>query len=108
MSLSCKPERVPNPIFKSILDFMRESASAAVGATSGREKWVRYLFRGAEKQNKGDLDGAITDFTKVIELKPDDAAACFNRATAKQAKGDLDGAIVDRTKAIQLKAGSFR
>jgi lipoprotein NlpI len=49
------------------------------------------------------LDGVIADYTKYIELKPDDADAYVNRSFAKQAKGDSDGAIADCTKAIGLK-----
>ena len=61
-------------------------------------------------KRKGDLDGAIADYTKAIELKPDDAGAYNNRGNAKQTKGDLDGAIADYTKAIELKpddAGAY-
>ena len=62
-----------------------------------------YYNRGIAKRAKGDLDGAIADYTKAIELKPDYAVAYSNRGAAKQAKGDLDGAIADFTKAIELK-----
>jgi len=61
------------------------------------------LNSGNAKYSKGDLDGAIADYTKAIELKPDVAGAYGNRGAAKQIKGDLDGAIADYTKAIELK-----
>src|SRR5580658_4847956 len=64
---------------------------------------------GSENENSG-LDKPIAEFTKAIELKPDDAEAYNHRGSAKQAKGDLDGAIADFTKAIQLKpddAGAY-
>jgi lipoprotein NlpI len=51
----------------------------------------------------GDLDGAIADFTKAIEFKPDYALAYNNRSIARKAKGDLDGAIADYAKASKLK-----
>jgi tetratricopeptide (TPR) repeat protein len=44
---------------------------------------------GLAKKAKGDLDGAIADYTKAIAIKADDAAAYNNRGSAKQAKGDL-------------------
>ncbi len=64
---------------------------------------VDYLNRGNAKHEKGDLDGAIADFTKAIELDPGYAWAYGRRGNAKQAKGDFDGAIGDYTKAIELK-----
>jgi Flp pilus assembly protein TadD len=36
--------------------------------------------RGVARTKKGDLNGAIADFAKVIELKPDNAEAYDNRA----------------------------
>src|SRR5271166_1076835 len=62
-----------------------------------------YYNRGNAKDNKGDSDGAIADYSKAIELKPDYANAYYNRGVAKQAKSDLDGAIADYSKAIELK-----
>jgi len=61
-----------------------------------------YYNRGAAKIEKGDLDGAIADFNRKIELNPKDARAYYNRGIAKQAKGDLDGAIADFSRAIEL------
>ena len=48
-------------------------------------------------------DCAIEDYTKVIELKPDDTEAHNNRGVAYYNKGDYDRAIADYTKAIELK-----
>ena len=53
-------------------------------------------------QSKRDLDGAVADQTKAIQLNPDNAGAYYNRGVAKQTKGDFEGAIADYTKAIQL------
>jgi tetratricopeptide (TPR) repeat protein len=64
--------------------------------------------RGLAKQRKGDLDGAIADYTKAIELKPDLAVAYVNRGNAKQAKSDLDGAIADFTGSVAQFVGCFR
>lgn len=35
------------------------------------DKAAYYYRRSVGKQNKGDLDGAIADCTKAIQLKPD-------------------------------------
>jgi tetratricopeptide (TPR) repeat protein len=60
--------------------------------------------RGNVRRAKGDLEGAIQDFSEAIRLKPDDAAAAFNnRGNARCDKGDLEGALQDYTEAIRLK-----
>jgi tetratricopeptide (TPR) repeat protein len=61
-----------------------------------------YLDRGSARQRKGDLDGAISDYTKAIEIDSRYADAYDSRADARRAKGDLDGAIADSTKAIEI------
>ena len=58
--------------------------------------------RGLAKSDKGDLDGAIADYTRAIELDPKYASAYHNRGIAKSDKGDLDGAIADYSGAIEL------
>jgi tetratricopeptide (TPR) repeat protein len=66
--------------------------------------------RGVARQDKGDLDGAIQDYSEAIRLKPDYAIAFLSRGTARRVKGDLDGAIQDDNEAIHLKpddANSF-
>ena len=71
---------------------------------STKSKPDLYVRRGIAKQEaNGDLNGAIVDYTKAIELKPDFAEAYFHRGYAKKGNGDLDGAIADYSKAIELK-----
>jgi tetratricopeptide (TPR) repeat protein len=61
-----------------------------------------FEMTGVEKANKGDLEGAIADFSRAITLAPDFALAYYDRGTARYSKGDLDGAITDLTNAITL------
>ena len=60
--------------------------------------------RGWAKQTKGDLDGALADYSKAIQLKPDYATAYSNRGGVKRAEGDLFGAMNDLDKAAELNA----
>jgi lipoprotein NlpI len=60
-----------------------------------------YRDRGLARKAKGDLDGAIVDYTLALELKPNDAVAYRDRGLARKAKGDLDGATTDYAKAIE-------
>jgi tetratricopeptide (TPR) repeat protein len=58
--------------------------------------------RGIEKAKNGDLNGAIADFNRAIELNPKDDAPYYNRAQAERLKKDTAGAIADYTRAIEL------
>ena len=50
------------------------------------DDYINYINRGNAKKSKGDSDGAIADYTKAIEPKPDYALACINRGVAKKRK----------------------
>jgi lipoprotein NlpI len=62
-----------------------------------------FVRTGDAKSAKYDLNGAIADYTKALDLKPDYIDAFRARALAKLIKGDPDGAIADSTKAIELQ-----
>jgi len=72
-------------------------------AAFGPQSADDYYKSGDQKFDKGDMDGAIADYTKAIALNPKHASAYFNRALAKRAKGDLDSALADATKSIELR-----
>ncbi|MYA72719.1 tetratricopeptide repeat protein [Candidatus Poribacteria bacterium] len=61
-----------------------------------------YNNRGWAKREQGDYTGAMEDFTRAIELKPDDTYAYKNRAGVKRELGDYAGAVEDYTQAIKL------
>ena len=61
-----------------------------------------YYYNGNAEANKGDMDGAISNYTKAIELDPNYAKAYGNRGLAKKNKGDLIGAMADYNRAIEL------
>jgi tetratricopeptide (TPR) repeat protein len=54
------------------------------------------------KRAKGDLDGAIADFTSAMGLNSKLALAYKNRSETKQAKGDVAGAKEDLDQAVKL------
>ena len=51
---------------------------------------------------KGDYGRVLQDYTKTIQLNPDDAIAYNNRGGAYYLKEEYESAIVDFTKAIDL------
>lgn len=60
--------------------------------------------RGIDRFEKNDLDGAIADFTKAIELNGKQLEFClYFRGIALYRRGRLDEAIADLSKAISLK-----
>jgi hypothetical protein len=61
-----------------------------------------YNSRGGERQQKGDMNGAIADFGKAIRLDPCFMPAYLNRGFARYAIGEFNPAIEDLSKAIEL------
>ena len=62
-----------------------------------------YYFWGCTKHVLGNYKGAVADYDKAIQLKPDYAKAYGNRGYAKYILGQHFAAITDYDKALQLK-----
>jgi tetratricopeptide (TPR) repeat protein len=75
----------------------RSQAQATVEAAADD-----YMRQGLTYSEQGDYAQAIADFTKAIELDPNNATAYFNRGLAQVNLGDPEQAIADFTKAIEL------
>lgn len=73
------------------------------GAFAGAELAKLHTNRGVERKLKGDLDGALADYTEAIRLNPTDFFAFNNRANVRRDKGDLAGAVADYTEAVRLE-----
>jgi tetratricopeptide (TPR) repeat protein len=58
--------------------------------------------RGNTRRAKGDLEGALQDYSEAIRLRSDDVAALTNRGAARHATGNLEGALEDYAEAIRL------
>jgi tetratricopeptide (TPR) repeat protein len=63
---------------------------------------VNLYNRGVEKQERGDLDGAIADYTNAIEINPDFSSAYYNRGIAWAKKEKYEQAIKDFEKVAQI------
>lgn len=61
-----------------------------------------YVRRGLTRFGKGDLAGALADYSRAIELDPQMAEAFINRGKARKIRGDLDGAIEDYERALAI------
>jgi tetratricopeptide (TPR) repeat protein len=60
------------------------------------------INRGFTRAKQGDLDGAIEEFSRAIELEPNLAAAWFDRGLARERKGEVERAIADYSRAIAI------
>jgi len=85
----------------NIQDVTEKSPSPA-SSPATEESGENLVNRGIEKAKNGDLDGAMADFDRAIEIDPKDDAPYYNRAQAKRLKKDTTGAIADYTRAIEL------
>ena len=61
-----------------------------------------FIKSGKAKFIQGDYRGAIADYDRAIELRPDYAEAYYLRGSAKMGLGDYRGAIADYDRAIEL------
>ena len=62
-----------------------------------------YNNRGIIRRNANDNKGALEDFDKAIQLKPDFVEVYNNRALSRYIQGNTNLAIQDYNKAIELK-----
>jgi tetratricopeptide (TPR) repeat protein len=61
-----------------------------------------YSNRGLARQTKGDLNGAIADYTQAVSLDPKNVQAYSRRGLAREARKDWDGAIADYSQVLSL------
>src|SRR6266850_708111 len=66
------------------------------------------LKRGKLLYDKHDLAGAITSYSKAIELRPDWALAYVRRCYVRWLQGDVDQAVADYDRAMELDPASIR
>ena len=63
---------------------------------------MAYYNRGVAYARKGQLDKAISDYTRAMEINPKCALAYYNRGTAYYFKGEHDKAWKDVNMAKSL------
>ena len=68
--------------------------------------WEEYYFRGNEKFDSEDYEGAIEDFSESIKLKPD-AATYLKRGRSKVEIDDFSGAKSDLIRSIEINPNNW-
>ena len=66
-----------------------------------------FANRAGLRFHNGDVNGAIADYGRAIELDPKSADAFWNRGALKKEKRDFDGAIADLNRAIELNPNNY-
>lgn len=67
-----------------------------------RQNAELYGMRAEVRKQLGDVDAAIRDLDRALELKPDYAAALFLRGQLREGAGDPAGAANDYSKTVEL------
>jgi tetratricopeptide (TPR) repeat protein len=93
---------VPARALESLSSYLERKVPLKVSPSVIAEQWLR---SGMGKMNQRDLQGAIADFTKAIESKPDYYQAYEMRAQAKKMSNDYQGAIAEYTTLMRLAPG---
>ena len=62
-----------------------------------------YVNRAISRDNVGDYEGAIADWTRALELNPGDAGWYVNRGMVRETIGDYDGALADYSRSTELE-----
>ena len=73
-----------------------------MGKAKRRKKLNPNYGKPTSQDDLGDKKGAIADYNKAIELKPDYALAYSDRGLVRSELGDKKGALEDLQKAAQL------
>ena len=92
-----------NPlIFKTSLVSSMTGLMLSVPEKINAETFEYYFKLAYEKGQKGDYYGAISDYTKAIEIDPQFGKAYYNRGWSKGKLKDYYGAISDYNKALEI------
>lgn len=80
-----------------------EEAIADFGQAIKRDSKLRdaYFQRALAREDSGDLDGALSDYTDALRLRPSAVVYC-NRAMVQANRGDYEGAVEDCQSAVEL------
>lgn len=81
-----------------------ETAIALTPPTDTREQARLIIARGIARTAAGDLDGALQDYDRGIELRTDLPHAYFNRGFLQSQRGLNEPAIADYTRCIAINA----
>ena len=83
-----------------------KAGTATVNPPAPIQDFAFFLKRAEASSEKGDLDNALVDFGKAIELKPDSFEAYLERGMVHLNKKAFELAVTDLSKAVDLNPKS--
>jgi tetratricopeptide (TPR) repeat protein len=95
-------------LFWAVLVIMAGSVIFAIPRTIRRRRARPYFESALAHGRNGNVNGAIADYTKAIEIAPRFDAALLNRGAIHERRGEYDKAIADFTKTIKVSSGRLR
>jgi tetratricopeptide (TPR) repeat protein len=87
-------------------DWAGAEAAFSTAIASGHDTWEVFTSRGNVRQELGQLDAAVEDFSHAVDVAPEQLTPRFNRANARALAGDLGGAVDDYTAVVDID-GAF-
>ncbi|WP_176630160.1 tetratricopeptide repeat protein [Desulfolutivibrio sulfoxidireducens] len=118
LSAAIPPVQAAGEKNRAAEDYAEAARALAAGDTAGASKalsrviesgqtppalLVTALFsRGAIYHAKGNLDAALADYDRALDLRPDFAEVYVNRGNARYSKGNKAGALSDFDRAVEL------
>ena len=96
------------PLPRFALCWLASTSLIGTLSLSGQTTADDFYQRAVADHNRGELDLALTDYGRAIELAPNSPTAYFYRASIRQSKNDLDGSIADYSRVIELVPGYSR
>lgn len=88
--------------FYAMLDYVNALKYAEEAVKQEPENITTLVYRCEYQYDMGNVDGAISDMSKIIEQDPSDSRNFNSRGWYKTSKRDYEGARMDYTKAIAM------
>jgi tetratricopeptide (TPR) repeat protein len=94
---------VPSPTNLPTTTAPAPSVSASAASEDPNIKEAQnYIQRARDRSKRQDLDGALADLNRALELDPKNSSAYNDRGVVKKYKHDPDAAAADYNKALEL------
>ena len=87
---------------------VRFSPPTNQGWSHGPTRAYPYNFRGVARQERGDFEGALADYSEAIRLQPQYATAYYHRGVLKELQGNYTAAIADYQNYLKYGIGKER